>query len=523
MIANFSTMVSGLDNATRGLQVTSQNLTNVNTEGYTRRRIELVDSFYSNIGDSGSGKMQVGAGVDIRCLNQIRNTMLDQTFRNEQSKLSYYDQEYDVLHEIETLLIDSTDFSGTLDSLYGSISILSQNPESVSARADFLTSAENFVYEAQYISEQLSDIQLTMNEKIIEQVNKANNLLDEIFELNEKIVELELNEDEASDLRDQRNVALDELSKIIPITVTEKKYGDVQVYADGRDLYGVGTHESIVLVPTVGADGFYTPCWKKAGDEVVNMDRALIEDASFQDGGTLKALLMARGNVYADYSTDSSKTELYTIPRIKKEFDTLVHEIVKNINETFAPESHTSGAYSADGSQYIEVFSRRDMDRYRIENGEYFYNEEDPTNFESLYTIENIVINSELVDGNNFSKICYSPSGDVGDNTYLEKILANWNGDAIEGKDGTYQSFTDYLTSFLSSVATEAGKSKNNLDHQTTLTSAIDDKRQAVSGVSLDEELSNLIKFQHAYSASARVLTTVSEMMESLIFNMGAQ
>ncbi|MCQ2749256.1 MAG: hypothetical protein MJ246_04605 [Clostridia bacterium] len=83
------------------------------------------------------------------------------------------------------------------------------------------------------------------------------------------------------------------------------------------------------------------------------------------------------------------------------------------------------------------------------------------------------------------------------------------------------QSFTDYLTSFLSDVATKAGKSKNNVEHQTTLVSAVDDKRQAVSGVSLDEELSNLIKFQHAYSASARVLTTVSDMMETLIFNMG--
>ncbi|MCQ2749255.1 MAG: flagellar hook-associated protein FlgK [Clostridia bacterium] len=425
MIANFSTMVSGLDNATRGLQVTSQNLTNVNTEGYTRRRIELVDSFYSNIGDSGSGKMQVGSGVTIRELCQIRNTLLDQSYRNENSKLSYYDTEYDVLHEIETLLIDSTDFSETLDSLYGSISVLSQNPESVSARAEFLTSAENFVYEAQYISEQLSDIQLTMNEKIIEQVNKANELLDEIQYYNDKIVELELEEDEASDLRDQRNVCLDELSKIMPITVTEQKYGNVQVYADGRDLFGVGTHETISLRATVGADGFYTPYWTKAGDDVVNMDRALIEDANYQDGGTLKALLMARGNVYADYSTDPRKTELYTIPSIKKNFDTLVHSIVKNINETFAPESHTSGAYSGDGSQYIEVFSRKDMDRYRIENGDYIFNDEDPTNFESLYTTENLVINSVLLNDNNFSKICYSPSGDVGDNTYLEKILAN--------------------------------------------------------------------------------------------------
>lgn len=521
MIGNFSAGVSGLENAQRGLQVTGQNLTNVNTEGYTRRRVEYVDTHYSKIGFRGKDILQVGSGVDVSCLRQIRDTLLDQSYRNENSRMNYYTKEYEILNEIETLLIDSTDFSSTLDELYGAISTLSQNPDSVSARAGLIESAENFIYEAKFISNKLDDLQGTINEQIRVEVDKANGLLEEIYILNEEISKFEISGDEASDLRDQRNAALDKLSAIIPITVTEKADSKVQVYADGRDLYGTGTFETMSIKSTGGVDGFITPIWTKAGDEIVNMNKPLNPDANYQDGGTLKALMMARGNVDATYATDSKDVALYTIPTVKQDFDKLINAVVTKINETFAPKSHVDGPYSADGSQYIELFSRISVDRYKQdENGNYIYNAENPNDYYSLYTIDNIEVNKEVLNDNNYSKLCVSRSGDVGDNTLLQDLLSDWKDKNITNDVGTTMNFESYLVYFLSDVATTAGTSKSNLEHQTTLVEATESERQSTAGVSLDEELSTLIRFQQSYSASSRVLQTIDSMIETLILSM---
>lgn len=521
MIANFSAAVTGLEMAQRALQVTGQNITNVNTEGYVRRRAEFVDSHSAKIGMSGTSAMQVGAGVDIRCIRQIRNTLLDQSYRDDNSKYNYYKKEYEVYKEVEELMINSTDLCGALDDLYGAISTLSTDPSSVSAKAQLVVTAQNFVYEAQYISEQLSDMQSAINEQINDEVNKANNLIQEIFYLNENIAKLEISEDEASDLRDQRNVALDNLSAIIPITVTEQDNGKVQIYTCGRDLYTVGTYETMYVKATGTADGFITPMWLKAGDEVVKMERPISEDACFQDGGTLKGLLMARGNVQPNYTTSDKDTELYTIPRIKKQLDKLVNSVVTTINEAFAPKSHVDGPYGADGSQYVELFSRKSMDRYSLVDGVYRYNEEDPENYDSLYTVENLVVNPYLLKQSNYNSLCTSKSGEEGDNSLLHELLQGFNTKSIVSSKGNLMTYSNFAVDFLSDLANKSGTSKSNMEHNQTLCDAVDQERQDVDGVSMDEELSSLIRFQHSYSASARVINTLDSMIQTVIMSMG--
>ncbi|MCQ2978720.1 MAG: flagellar hook-associated protein FlgK [Clostridia bacterium] len=521
MIANFSAAVTGLNNTQRVLQVTGQNLTNVNTEGYVRRRAELVETFYSNIGESGTGKMQVGSGVDVRCIRQIRNTLLDQAYRDDTSKMSYYKKEYEVYNEVEHLMIDSTDLSGALDDLYGAISTLSLEPSSIAAKMELVVTAQNFVYEGEYIRNQLYEMQLTMNDQLVDEVNEANKLIGEIYELNEQICGYELNEDEASDLRDQRNLALDKLSAIIPITVDEKENHKVQVYTCGRDLFGASSYETITLKPTGGVDGFLTPYWVKGNDPVINMKKPLNEDANFQDGGTLKGLLMSRGNVTATYASSDSDTQLYTIPRIMKDLDTLMHKVVTTINEALAPKSHVDGPLGADKSQYIELFTRKEMDRYSLDSkGNYVYNEEDPNNFESLYTLGNIEVNPILLKQGSYNSLCISPSGEEGDNSLLNEILRGWKDKTMVTKNGTEMNFEGFTVDFLSDIANRAGTSKSNLEHTTTLVEATEAERQDRSGVSLDEELGNLIRYQHSYSASSRVIQTLDSMIETLILNM---
>lgn len=521
MIANFSAAVTGLTNTQRALQVTGQNITNVNTEGYVRRRAEFVDQYSDTIGANGTTKLQVGTGVDVNCIRQIRNTLLDQSYRDDNSKMNYYSKEYEIYNEVEQLMINSTDLAGTLDDFYGAISTLSLEPSSIAAKMQMVVSAQNFIYEAEYIGNQLYEMQLTINEQIIDEVNNANKYIDEIYTLNEQIAELEINEDEASDLRDQRNVALDKLSAIIPISVTELPNHKVQVYTCGRDIYGTGSYETIQIKATGGVDGFVTPIWRKGQDEVVNMSKPINEDANVQDGGTLKGLLMSRGNKRVTYASDPKDTEMYTLPRVTKQLDTLIHEIVTKVNEFLAPESHVDGPYGADGSQYVELFTRKKMDRYSNDaDGNFVYNEENPEDYNSLYTIGNIEINPILLEQGNYNCLCISPSGEEGDNTLLDNILTDWKQKNITNSEGTLMNYESYAVDFISDIANRAGTSKSNLEHTSTLVDATDEERQDKSGVSMDEELSQLIRFQHSYSASSRVIQTLDSMIATLILNM---
>jgi flagellar hook-associated protein 1 FlgK len=197
-----------------------------------------------------------------------------------------------------------------------------------------------------------------------------------------------------------------------------------------------------------------------------------------------------------------------------RRFDELAHEIVTTINDSLAPNipdffgnltADPNGPQGLDGTRGLEVFKRK-VDRY----AGIYYNEEDPTDFYSLYTLKNMEINPDILDSEGYSKLAFSKTGDVGNAQVALDMIENWK-DAIE----------PLYSDLIVTTATEINEAKSYVDSETDLVIQTDNRRKQISGVSLDEEMANMMIYQHAFNASARLINVIDSMIDKIVNGTG--
>lgn len=532
-MGTLSTAVSGLMANQRGLEVTAHNLSNVNTIGYVRQQEMQADYHYSTIGYYGNNALQVGSGVDISEVRQIRDQFLDLSYRTEVGRKGYYSVSKNTVDELEIILgeIEGEGLSDVLNDLKESINTLSKSPDGLEARGIFLENAVLFADKANYISEQIGEYQVSLNEKVENTVDEINSLANNIAALNKKIVDAEMSGDQANDYRDQRNGYLDRLSELVDIKYKEYDNGSVKVSAEGRILVDHTSTAEITLVQTEPGSPFTKPVWSDTGQDVINLSESVSSEKD-NDKGLLKGLLLTRGSRTANY-TDAQDSSKYSeiedslIMRTQAQFDLLVHEVVTMINDIVSPKTSGSPStqdlanapYGLDGSQFTEVFVRDYYDRFD-DSGNFI--EEDPTSPSTLYSAGNISVNPELL--NDYNKLALNKNlGDLGDNEILQDILKQWDAETISlDPNSTYQSsVSSAYNDFVSILGSSGNEATNHYDNQEQMVTQIDNQRSMISGVSSDEELGNMIKFQHAYNASARVVSIVDSMIDQIVNRMG--
>ena len=183
--------------------------------------------------------MQLGLGANFAEIKQVRDMFLDQAYRQEIGRQAFYESQYQAISEIEGLFgeLEGVQFQNTMNEFWEAMQELSREPDNIVARASFVQTAVSFIERADNIYGQLSDYQINLNTQIIDQVNRINEIGNEIKELNIKIRHYEsAGVEKANDLRDQRNLLLDELSKIANITYNEDKDGVVTVNLEGMSF-----------------------------------------------------------------------------------------------------------------------------------------------------------------------------------------------------------------------------------------------------------------------------------------------
>ena len=512
-IASLVSAASGLYVSQKGLQITGQNISNVNTTGYTRQQVLVEESKYVNV----SIDMQVGTGADTETIRQIRNQFLDVSYRTENGRYNFYNQQYNAICEIEGVFAADSDegFGNTINDFWSSLNELSKNPEGLETRASFVQNAVLLVSEANKISEQLCDYQENLNTKIRETINDINGIAQDIYKLNEKISLTETNGDIANDYRDQRNLLLDKLSGLVQISYKEKSNGKVEVIAEGYTLVSSESVSEMEYIQVSPMSPLIKPIWKESKRDVINTDKD-INPLIGNDSGVLKSLMYLRGDGEANYATSDSAIKNFTIPKIQKQFDTLVHDLVTMINDIIAPQTGNDGPTGLDGSRNIEIFSRKNIDRYDTLGN---YIPEDASNPSTLYTYGNIKVNSEILT--DYNKICLSKHGDIGDNSTVEKILSSWDEERIALNSGDLDlNYNDYYSQFIIGIGSKGNEAIQYAQNQEVLVSQIENERDKTAGVSLDEEMTNIMKYQHAYNAAARMVTMMDGMLDTIINKM---
>lgn len=562
---------SGLQTSQNALNTTAHNLSNVDTAGYTRQQVQQAAKHYTtvSINPTSVANQQTGLGVTYSSVKQVRDVFLDATYRREAGRCSFYELTTETMEEVESLLgeLNGEAFQTTMSQMWTSVQELAKDPSSSITQGLLVQKAEELVERAVNIYEGMAFYQDNLNNQVAQQVEKINEYGKQIIELNEQIRKIEVGGIEhANDLRDLRNSILDELGALVEINVTENYYGDVAVQIEGVDFVK-GERCFEIMLQTDEATGFHTPFWPQNatymvlddgsreynidGAEVFDLEREISADLNTDIGG-LKAILLARGDHRADYSDvekDYSAVSESAIMNIQAEFDQLMHNVATKVNEILATaagvtqgnltladgtvlenvsycEDDVDGYMRKEDGSPIQMFAKITTDAYSKVTGadgkEYWvYNEEDFARQETLYTLKNLQIDQELKQAPS-SLGFMMPDGSV-DNTTAEALKDAFMEEAYtlnpEVKKTT--SFLDYYNDLVSQVANTAYVSRSIFVNQENTVESTLSARDQIVGVSSDEELSNMIKFQNAFNASSRYINAISEMLAHIINTLG--
>lgn len=551
---------SGLQTSQNALNTTAHNLSNIETTGYVRQQVLMADKDYINHGVSAISYQQTGLGVDYDKVRQVRDFFLDTSYRKESGRSAFYDVCYEASVELETLLgeFSGAEFQDTLANFWTAIQELQKDPASAVTQGQLISVASQFLESAQNVYQGMADYQDNLNSRIGDMITQINDYGNQLCKLNREILKVESGSEEANDLRDQRNYILDQLGSMMNMTYAENSDGTVDVYLEGSlfVVRGSGKPFEMGMIQDPNT-GFYTPTWPMDENSPVfnlNQDISTVNNTNI---GQLKSIVLARGDRRANYTdlSDSYKdpktgesVDLYNRGASDKmatansvvmngmaEFDRLINKMVTEINNILTGEKSTIDAggtpsYASEDDVPKELFVRLGTGRYSESGGVYSYIAEDtsgsPVDVSTMYTLSNLKINPELAKEPTL--IGYPMSGFVSDDGSVDQTKADELAAAfaeaglILNPNVTKSSnFTDYYADLVNQMANAGFIYKSISESQSATVDAIEEARQAVMGVSSNEELSNMIKFQSAYNASSRYINVINEMLGTIIESLG--
>ena len=558
---------SGLQSAQNALNTTANNLANVDTKGYVREQVRFADkSYIMNVQPTAHTNMQQsGLGVSIGDVMHARDIFLDKAFRQESGRGAFYSNCYETATYVEDLFqeLAGQEFKTSISDLWRAFQEYAKDPSNSTNQNLILQKSELLLSRTTNLYKDLQSFQSNINEQIKEDVNRVNEIGNRIYEINIAVQKIEAGGVEtAMTLRDERDLLLDELATYGKIEVKEDATGFAFVDMENAVFIDESRCHPLALKSEVGT-GFYTPYWTHLSNvpaeqyhEAFPIEKEISTELNNDIGG-IKSKLKMRGTTYGRF--DDMSPEKYeniedcVLMETQAEIDYLIHKMVTSINDLFCPNDTAANvgiapgtykdengnsvtvdadtlvldtnncSYGVDHAMPEELFVRVGCERYtKIYNADgsvagYVYNQEDPNNTDRQYAIGSISINADLQKQITLMP-AYKDNGAV-DYKMGEKLTEVWDKQmmVISPDDAVPCTFAGYYDKIISRLGTNGTVYKAASDTLENTVSSIDNMRQQVSGVSSDEELSNMVKYQSAYNAASRYITVISQMTELIV------
>jgi len=502
------------------LATTGHNIANANTRGYTRqvvnmvaaKPIEAVGLIRSNIPG------QMGQSVEFDHIDRIREKFLDNQFMNENKNLGDWEIRKDTLDKLEAIVNEPSDtgIRQVIEGFWNSWQELSKSPENLTARVLVKERALALTDAFNHTGKQLDDLSKDLTENIEVKVKESNSMISSVAKLNNEIFRVEGLGDNANDLRDQRDLLIDDLSKIMNITVTEDpsgynvRMGNVQLVT-GQNVSTVLT-SAIFRSSFVSGDlnsgqvnGMITARDKNVANFKFQLDSMIQVIAT----GDIKVIL-PKGTVIPNGTTVNGT--VYSNANGNRTLSEDLEVTVKGINGL-----HALGYSGVSGSVTPGV------PFFTLKAGETKFSANsvtvNPTIVEnvanistSMRTYMDPIEGEKVVKGNNDMALLVSS---------VRRKNVNFDPDGTGKPILTDGTFDEFYRSLVGELGVQTQEATRQMYNQKILVDQVESNRQSVSGVSLDEEMANMIKFQHAYNAAARTLTTFDEMLDKVINSMG--
>ncbi|MFC4811618.1 flagellar hook-associated protein FlgK [Paenibacillus sp. GCM10023250] len=483
------------------LNTAGHNIANASTPGYSRQRVNMVASrpieapgaMRSNIPG------QLGTGVEFTSITRIRENFLDDQFRNASFGLGNWNVQSDTLNKLETIFNEPSDagLRTVLDNFWKSWTDLGKDPESITGRKIVRENAMALVDAFNEISGQLDSLSQDLTTSIGMKADQMNSITASIAALNGEIKRLEAYGDDPNDLRDQRDLLVDQLSLIANVRVVNASDG-YTITLGGTTLVNADQASEITggtLEAEFSAGGL---TGGEAAGLIVSRDRYV---SDYKDQLNAMANTLANGDITVTLPAGST----YNGVTLNADQTVTVKGLngLHKLGYLFTTPPTLGGDFfvASDGSGNIDAGNIRLSGAIAS----------DPMQIATSLRIATTGGVTETVKGNN--ALANLMAG-LKDTSFMFMPTSSGNGI-------TTGTIDDYYAALIGQLGVQAQEADRQASNQKDIATQVDSSRQSVSGVSLDEEMSDLIKFQHAYSAAARFMTTLDETLDKVINGMG--
>ena len=531
---------SALNSLQRAISTTGNNIANANTDGYSRQEVEFASRTPNRIGGA-----TLGTGVEVSSIRRAYDQFLTQDVQARTSSSGYYSLYATTAEQIDNLMADpATSISSAMDQFFASMEAVANSPTSQPERQVMLSEAQTLATRFNYVDARLSELAENMNEQMSVFVVDINQYTQDIAQLNQQIARLERTPGGSpNDLLDQRDQAVESLAKLVRVETRTQEDGSINVFmSSGHRLVSQSGAETLRLSAAVQPDGPVRVYISAPGGS----DTELTESAF---GGELGAALDVSNNVI-----DRARRDIGLLALGLTDTFNTQHKLGDTLNQVAGSDFFTAITPVTTASTLNSVTTTVSAvidDATQLTGASYQIDYTD-----SAVTITNLATNvsqdingttisldgltftvspfSNQTDGDRFlveptgraasaitvalsdtSDIAAANSGgNVGDNRNLLSLIALRDANSLKG--GT-QSVYDIYNNAVAQVAVDTRSARANADTEQSLLQSVTDRRDGITGVNLEEEAANLIRYQQAYQAAAQIISTANDVFDTLL------
>ena len=605
---------------TDAITTAGHNISNANTEGYSRQRVQMkeFDPLYKPDLERAERAGMIGQGIDTQSINRIRDELLDGRIVAQANQESYWQTRSDYYTMLEQIYNEPADISirSNMDKFWESWQDLSLNPESQAARQAVVTRGITLTDSIKQRWEGLSGVGNLLNGDIEATMRQVNSYSRQIADVNAEIVRSRAMGDNPNDLLDRRDLLVDKLSQLVNVTTDQRDSDEFEVHVDGRVLVQGSVAREFALTPKYDDTGYSKIVWADTGN-----------DAHFS-GGKLGALVELR-------DVDVRK-EIQSLNTMTMNFSDLVNDVHRNavgankvtgldffVQHSFVENANGNFDRNGDGeldTSYIfrfsgnnsldlqeqvgfegvmkfsgangdveipyyhtdtvetviarindstsEVKAYLDKNNHLVLKGTTALSEENPdfvirhvedsgyflagyagilrgAGEDFAYDFAHADAVTALSEGSQYAvSPVFNPSAYVevnpairndvmnvaagfadssagaatGDGRAAVEIAAIRNSQVMVGGSKT---FDDYFADSVTNVGLMGEQAEMNLLSQNAIMDDLRGLRDSISGVNIDEELAEILKFQHGYNAAAKFITVWDGLVDTVINRLG--
>lgn len=438
--------LTGMEASRGAVEITSNNIANVNTPGYSREQANLIENPTVQVGN-----LIFGTGVNLGQTTSIRDSLLDQRLDQENQSASQLNSFLGLANQVQSLF-NETSGSGLqapLTAFFNSLTQLTTDPSNSTYRQAVITAGQNLASDIQTNSSNLQSLQANADLSVVQSVNQVNDLTSQIASLNVQISNHVGVGQSAGQFIDQRTLLVNQLSGLINITETNANDGSLTIAtSNGAPLVDEG--QSFALTTQINPNTTFHDVYSQNTDLT-----------SIISGGALGGLIQARDQ---------------SIPGVLNQLDTLTYNLETSVN------TQSRAGFDANGTAGVNFFTQ-------------------PTSAAGAASSVAVAITDPNL-------VAASSDGTAGSNGNALALANLQNQKIVAG-----QTPLNYYSNLVFQIGNQVSQAQTEQTAVGLVQQQLTDQQGSVSGVSLDEEAVNLIRYQGAYQASANVVNVVNQLL----------